>query len=150
MAEDVLSRKYDAIAKLTGAQLRERILDLRLKGLSHRKIAKLVGKSFQRVSQICAAELTRLNAKNLETTQHIVDLEIQRIDALMATHWKRRRNPDSAAIVLKAMDRRAKLLGLDQPTKSGFVGADGKLVDPPTLVVEFTDGSTAATETTPP
>jgi hypothetical protein len=126
--------------KLTAAMLRERVLELRVQGLSVRAIAKQVDRSHQRVAQIIAASLDTLYAKNLETTQHMVDLEMQRLDALLATHWKRRRDPEHSNVILRIMDRRARLQGLDKPVKTEIGGFDGKPLIPPTINIGFANG----------
>lgn len=144
----------NASGKMTAAMLRDRILELRVTGMTIRAIGKAVGRSHVRVAQILAKSLNDLHAKNLETTQHMVDLEIDRLDTLLATHWKKKHWAESAAIVLRIMDRRAHLLGLDKPTKTEIGGFDGVPLIPPVINIGFknggpgkpTDGGTPSTE----
>lgn len=130
--------------------LRDQILALKVKGLSMRAIAAQVERSPARVCQILAKCLDDMHAKNLETTQHMVQLELQRLDRLLLSHWHRRRTPDHASVILKVMERRAKLAGLDKPTKTAFTDPNGAALDPPTLIVEFTNASTAGSEVEAP
>lgn len=55
----------------------------------------------------------------LENVEEFKDLELQRLDALQKVAWRRAANGNLDAMdrVIKIMDRRAKLLGLDAPAK---------------------------------
>lgn len=130
----------NASGKITAAMLRDRVLALRVTGLPIRQIAKKVGRSTARVHQILVAALEDLHAKNLESTQHLVELELDRLDELLLTHWPKRRFADNAGVVLRIMDRRAHLQGLDKPTKTEIGGFDGAPLVPPVINIGFTNG----------
>ncbi len=131
--------------KVGSALLRQQILELRLTGMTVRDIARTVHRGPTRVHQILVSALEELAATNAETTDNIVKLELERLDKMVESMWLARAAPEVASALLKVMERRAKLLGLDKPTKTGFVGKDGEFTDAPTLIVEFTDGTSAAT-----
>jgi len=96
------------------------ILDLRLKGWSQTKIAEHFG-----IGQaVISRALTRMLKEPIkEAAGEVVQLELTRLDEMFRNAYKRassERGFDPRAIesCLKIMDRRAKFLGLDAPTKS--------------------------------
>lgn len=139
-----MKHNSNSSGKMIRAALRAKILEHRLAGKTCREIAPLVGKAHTTVFGILKAALAEIETKNTESTTEILRLELERLDAIHAKHWNKRHWAESARILMAVAERRAKLTGIDKPAKTGFVGADGQLVDPPTLIVEFTDGSTAA------
>ena len=62
-------------------------------------------------------ELDHLRKDIAHSTEEIVELETQRLDAMLMVLWPQVSKGDQGAIdrVLRIMDRRAKLLGLDTP-----------------------------------
>lgn len=74
-------------------------------------------------------ELDRLRNEIADSVESIIELEVQRLDAMLDKLWDRVENADEKAIdrVLRIMERRAKLLGLDAPTKQDFT-SDGKQI----------------------
>ena len=76
-----------------------------------------------------ARELDRLRNEIAESAESIIELEIQRLDAMLDKLWDKVELADEKAIdrVLRIMERRAKLLGLDAPTKQDFT-SDGKQI----------------------
>jgi transposase len=94
-------------------------LDLRKRGKTYREIGEALG-----VSHVTAYEWvgSALTATLREPSEAVRQIEAERLDALIKAIWPgatRENNPDYDAVdrVLKVMDRRAKLLGLDAPTK---------------------------------
>jgi hypothetical protein len=96
---------------------REKVFELRLAGLNFRQIAEQVGIShvraqahFKKAIEERAAHLGELADK------HIV-MELERLDKLILAHWADRGRPQNAAIILRCMDTKSRLLGLNAPTK---------------------------------
>ena len=59
-------------------------------------------------------------------------LEVARLDALMAAHWPaatRGLNDKSSAVVLRCINQRARLLGLDAPAQVNVNLQDGEVVE---------------------
>ena len=52
--------------------------------------------------------------------------ELVRLDAILLVHWQNRSDPRSAGTILRVMERRGKLLGLDAVT-SGVAEAGDRL-----------------------
>ena len=110
------------------AERRQKSLDLRIAGARYRQIGAQLGVSYQtayRDVQTALGELATLQAGKAE---HLRELEVERCDKLQMALWPKARSGDekAARTVIAVMDRRAKLLGLDAPTKLEHGGADGQ------------------------
>jgi hypothetical protein len=90
-------------------------LKLREKGMTYREIGQAMHVSEQRAWKLVCDEFDRLLEKRTEKDAHVHKMELMRLDALHQTLWKKAQHGDSKAIglVLKTMERRAALLGLD-------------------------------------
>jgi hypothetical protein len=109
------------------AARRQKSLDLRIAGARYRQIGAQLGVSYQtayRDVQTALGELAKAQAGKAEKLR---ELEVERCDRLMLGLWPKARNGDERSVraVIAVMDRRAKLLGLDAPTKLEHAGADG-------------------------
>lgn len=88
-------------------------LQLRCAGMTEAEIALRVGLSQSRVSRIIRDELHRQASA---ATDDLRALEVRRADELQKALWGRaiQGNIGAANVVLKASDRRSRLLGLDE------------------------------------
>lgn len=107
-----------------------RIFKMRQAGVQTNEIAKRFGVSTNVVSKAISRQLEKLNREALMAYPEVLRLELERLDALQAAIWpmtQHRRvtlddgqevavEPDMKAIqqVLSIMDRRSKLLGMEQ------------------------------------
>jgi hypothetical protein len=110
----------NAASRVRAAQLEERCLELRASGLSFREIACELGVSVSGAYKAVARGLVAANEHNREEAASLRDLEVMRLDQLQAALWEQAVDEcDTRAIdrVLRIMERRAKLLGLDAPTQ---------------------------------
>lgn len=109
------------------ASMRVEALRLRKQGLSFEMIAKRLG-----IGESTAARIVRKAIQDLpaEAADEVRTLELERLDMLVAGHLTSavKGNTRSAEIVLKAMDRRAKFLNLDQQASAGLQEV-GSLLD---------------------
>lgn len=108
-----------------------RALELRKAGWDYATIAEQLGYSSGSGAHkaVCAG----LRAALREPAQELIELEVERLDAMLRTSlWQRAMNGDSHAVdrVLRIMERRSKLLGLDAPTKQELSGPHGTPVVP--------------------
>ena len=108
---------------LKAAEKRILALEYRTKGYSLQLIAdKIDGLSVSGVSKTLKVALENLLTKQLESTDHLRTLELQRLDELWYTAYKQAitgiNNLQAIDRCLKIMKRRAELLGLDAPVKS--------------------------------
>lgn len=71
--------------------------------------------------------IEKTTAENAELTQHVIDLELQRLDTMLLSLEDKIKEGSLGAIdkALKIMERRAKLLGLDKPSKIAPTNPEG-------------------------
>lgn len=114
--------------RLDTAARRRRVLELRRKGEDYRTIAKRLMDDVgaDRLPQgwdarYACKDLRRLfeqvNRELREEATDALQLELERLDAMLSGLWKKAETGDTEAIdrVLKIMERRSKYLGLDEP-----------------------------------
>jgi hypothetical protein len=114
-----------------GAENRSQAIALRKDGSTYEEIGKTLGISGQRAHKIVTSELTRIREKTAEETDILRTLELQRLDSLFQTCYKQAQKGNMPAVdrCVRIMERRAKLLGLDMPTKIAPTGPDGNALD---------------------
>lgn len=120
-------------------------MELRKAGLSFDQIAKQLGYK----NSSCAHYAVRACLKKIiqEPAKEIRDMEVARLDDMLLSIWGEVRKGHLGAHdrALKIMERRAKLLGLDAPTKIDFddapmpVQINVNVVDASKKVVDVTD-----------
>lgn len=124
-------------------------LELRKQGLSYLKIGQAMG-----ISEMYAHTLVRKAMKQIikEPAKDVIALELQRLDTLWQNQFskvlKAQENEtsvgkDTIESCIKIMDRRAKLLGLDRPTKIAATDEEGNVLK---AVPTFTINMVPATE----
>ncbi len=129
-----IGSRYDgaktAPSKVPAAARREKALELRAKGMSIRAIAGKLGVSKSQVQRDIEKELQAAAADRKKIAGHIIDLELVKLDALEESAWEHIAAGELSAIdrVLRSMERRAKLLGLDKTGEVGDTGSLGDLV----------------------
>lgn len=98
------------------AELRGQVLGLRKQGWSYQAIGEALGFSGPRAYQILQEALKELV---VEPTEQVRQLEIERLDAMLTGVMESAEKGDALAIssALSIMARRARLLGLDAPTR---------------------------------
>lgn len=98
-------------------------LELKKAGVDYRTIASRLG--YGGPSGAHKAVMTALKALVQEPAEALRTLELSRIDTMLLGVWPRARSGDDAAIatVLRLMERRARLLGLDAPQKRELTGS---------------------------
>jgi len=125
--EEISMAKQAASAqRIAIAERRRMALDLRRQGGSYRRIAETLRKvpgvseryCFSQAQRDVTDELGRLNEGNRETASLLKRLELERLDELWQTFW-----PEAIAgnlrmfdRIMRIMERRARLEGLDAPT----------------------------------
>jgi hypothetical protein len=97
----------------------ERALELRIAGKSLRYIATMLGISHQSVHELIQRAMS---VKIDQPAAELRRLEVERLDAIFDALFEQRGHPETARTLVKVMERRAKLLGLDAPTKTEITG----------------------------
>ncbi len=133
---------------VTTAQSEERALDLRRTGASYREIAALLQMSLGNAHRLVRRGLNRHLAKCGELADEIRTLELDRLDALQRSVWPQAEKGKVQAVdrILKIMERRARLLGLDAPSRMALGGdPDAPPIKKETRsIYEFTDDELAS------
>ena len=100
-------------------------LSLRLVGLSYDAIAERL--EFANRSGAFRAVQAALKKTLQEPADELRTLELERLDSMLLPMMAQAKKGNQGAVdrVLRIMERRAKLLGLDAPTKQEITGSDG-------------------------
>ena len=109
------------------AARRVEALNLRMAGASYRQIGARLGISEAQAHKDVARELDRLAAEAQEAAQQVLALELARLDMAQLAIAQQVRNGNLGAIDrwLRIGERRARLLGLDAPTRQEIKGTIG-------------------------
>lgn len=103
------------------AERRIQALELRKRGLGFREIARQLGVSLGQAHGDVQKAMSALADMELKCAEDAHRLDLERIDGLIEGHYQQAVSGDhrSAAIILRVLERRAKLLGLDAPDRDG-------------------------------
>lgn len=104
---------------LVALQRQQQAVELRRAGRSYREIACQVGIGVASAHRLVGAAIAEARTTVQEDVVELRALELSRLDGLLGTLWPKARQGDLQAVdrVLRIMERRAKLLGLDAPVK---------------------------------
>ena len=116
-----------------GGEKRKTALQLHVEGLTFKAIGAQLGVTKQRAHQLVQQELAEAAIERKAVAHQALDADLERVDfvlrsmaPLMAS------DPRAAQTYLKALERRARLLGLDAPTRTDgtttLTGPDGGAV----------------------
>lgn len=108
------------------AEMRRKALDLRIAGATYEQIADGLGVSAPTAWGHVQAALAESRKTTAETADKVRAMELRRLDAIVVGLWPRRTDPRTADTILRAMDRRASLEGLDEAKRLELTGAGGK------------------------
>ena len=97
-------------------------LELRKAGVAYEEIARALG--FKWKSGAFAAVKRALKEVKREPCQELIVLEAERLDKMQTALWAKAIRGDYGAVdrILRIMERRAELLGLDAPEKQEVSG----------------------------
>ena len=114
-----ISMKKRAIQEQTQVNI-DRAMSLRLEGKSYREIAAEMSVAKGTAHKYVRKAVKLLQEKYSEKAEMIVVIEVNKLDKLEKALQKDARAGDikASTTILKIMERRAKLLGLDSPARS--------------------------------
>jgi AcrR family transcriptional regulator len=94
-------------------------LELRIRGASTRDIAKALGVSVATAHRAIHRGMDALAEEVREDAHTVRDLEVKRLDNIMIRMYSQAMDGNQGAVdrMLRIMERRSKLLGLDAPTQ---------------------------------
>lgn len=113
-----MARQKTGKAALATEERRRKAFDLRLAGCTYEQIGEALGISKQAAYKLVDTTLVASREETAETAEKVREMEIQRCDALLVALWPNRRDPGTTGSILKVMERRSKLLGLDALQRS--------------------------------
>jgi len=107
------------VTRVRAAERRDQAIKLRLKGLGYTEIGAEMGCSRRSAYRMVSRAVELANVKRHETVEQMIVMELARLDELQRAVYDKAVGGETKAIetVLKIMERRARLRGLDQPTK---------------------------------
>ena len=106
---------------------RKKAVDFRRMGKTYRQIAAVLGISKGSVHKTVTKALTELKADISADAKLLQTQELDRLDHLQFASWTQamKGDPQAGAQILRVMERRAKILGIDQPDKHALTNPDG-------------------------
>lgn len=140
---DLLKQKARPRRIRNQAQVQQ-ALELRTAGASYDAIGKSLKLSKTRAYELVMAGLADMEASIRESAERTRAVELRRCDSLLLSLWPQRANPRVTDSILRIMERRAKLLGLDAPQKVAQTTPDGGPLSPPLDLSKLTDEQLAA------
>jgi hypothetical protein len=99
------------------ANLRAQAIALRIAGNTYAEIAATLGISTSTASVYINKGLNELNAESGTLQMELRTLQINRLEGMFLELWPRRRNPKISQVLIRILDREAKLCGLDMPIR---------------------------------
>lgn len=111
-----MSSKTSAI-RLSSAQKKLEILRLRAQKKTFEQIGATVGCVPSYAHRIVTQHLDKVNAMRVNETDQMVTQMQADYEEIIRTHWNNRQDPDSAKVIMKAMENLAKLRGLNAADK---------------------------------
>ena len=110
-------------ALLQASEMQSKCLELRRQHKSYREIAAILGVPIATAHRYVTSYIDETRKVASEKAEQLRDLEVQRLDALCDSLWRKATGGDarSAEVLLRAMESRRKLLGLDAPAASAVV-----------------------------
>ena len=106
---------------------RKTALQLHIEGNTFEAIGQKLGVTRQRAHQLVSKQLAETAAERKSLAGSALDTDLERLDFVLRSLAPRiERGDDKAAqAYIRALDRRAKLLGLDAPSRSEVSGPGG-------------------------
>lgn len=119
--------------RVSGAVMEEQAIRLRMTGASYSQIGKALGCTKQNAHRAVTKALKETRERVAESAVQLVQIQNQRLDALIMAMWPAAQKGDAKAVIAidRLMRRRAALNGLDAPKQSDItIGGDLEVVAP--------------------
>lgn len=97
-------------------------VELRKAGATYEQIGKSLGLSRSRAHQLVQEGLEVIREQIKIDANLVMALELDRLDAMLLSLWKDKKNPRVADTILRIMERKHKLQGLEAPTRIEATG----------------------------
>ena len=122
-----MGRRTDSARRAQTAERRRRNIELRLAGATFEAIAVELGYSSRHEACVDLGRALRQRAAELhEVAGQMLEVELARLDRMQLALWPKVLAGDTraATTVLRIMEQRSRLLGLDAPIKHEVVTVD--------------------------
>ncbi|MDH5510885.1 MAG: hypothetical protein OEZ32_11090 [Nitrospinota bacterium] len=112
-------KKITGKAQVISLERKREAVQLRKEGLTLAKIGQRLGVSVVMVHKYIKSELEAIREDTHEMAVMEREIALLRLESIIGISYKKAKEGDwkAASLMLKAMERQAKLLGLDAPTK---------------------------------
>lgn len=97
-------------------------VELRKAGATYDQIGKSLGLSRSRAHQLVQEGLEVIKEQIRVDANLVMALELDRLDSMLLSLWKDKKNPRVADTILRIMERKHKLQGLEAPTRIQATG----------------------------
>jgi len=97
-------------------------VELRKAGATYEQIGQRLGLSRSRAHQLVQEGLEVIREQIKIDANLVMALELDRLDAMLLSLWKDKKNPRVADTILRIMERKHKLQGLEAPTRIEATG----------------------------
>lgn len=126
-----MGQSTTAARRLIRLEREAQAIELRKSGMSYPKIAAALGISVSGTAKIVRKVMARLRHVTDEKAEQLRQFDLDRLDTMLNGVWDNATagNVNAIECVLKIMTRRARLLGLDAPTKQEITGRDGAAIE---------------------
>ena len=127
--------KVTGKAQVISLERKREALELRKEGLTLAEIGQRLGVSAVMAHKYLKAELAAIRADTREQATAERDIALLRLESIIGKSFKEAMKGDwkAASLMIKAMERQAKLLGLDAPTKLEPVRPEPEPITPEKL-----------------
>ncbi len=112
-----------------GVELRRKVMDLRVAGVTFETIGRQLGISRQVAHRHYQRAFAEETAKSGDLVGEERELVRRRLDAMVCAHWMNKGQARSAEVIIKAERERIRLLGLAAPTQLEVAGKNGKPIE---------------------
>lgn len=137
------SKTKTSAMRIKAAEGKAMALTLREAGLTYDQIAKQIGCTLQRAHQYVTSHLQELAKQADKAGGALLQMELERLDRIQSGIWVKAKGGDLRAVdrVIRIIEVRCKLLGINAPVKIAATTADGEDAPRGVVVVPAPAGS---------
>ena len=117
-----MSEPKTSIRRMEAVEKQRKAMEMRLAGKSYETIASEL--EYASKSGAYKAVMSAIKKTLQEPADELRKVEAERLDAMLAVLWDKKDKPLYVDRILRIMERRARLLGLDAPTRQDITSDD--------------------------
>lgn len=102
---------------LTGLKTKAKAVELRQQGLTWQKVGERLGITERGARKAVEMAMKEFRMSIGDTIDDLRAMELSRLDAIQEKLWAKRGDPRTADTLLRVIERRCRIMGLDMPTK---------------------------------